>query len=212
MKYPVAIAIGVATFLALSAVTFVLWDEARRSPLPEGPQVNAVDFDEVRLARELSREGTTDRDDGIDIPPSQAAQARAPSAPRTRDRAAVAPDLEPDPLEIGSIRTVDLEKTRRDLVGVERVRTTILSDDAFRSTVDRWDAPDDCARDSVGAQALALTFTIAPSGDVVSARAGEVDGAAERRVASCMIARVGALAFPRTDSDTAYEREATFVF
>ncbi|MEQ8272243.1 MAG: hypothetical protein RMA76_22995 [Deltaproteobacteria bacterium] len=206
LKYAVAGLTWLLVFFGAALVSWNLWGE-RRPALVVAPQIHNADFDQTRLRTASDGVAARSSADTPDtLPPPDARDVG-----KTRATDAASEDIGVA-LKDDALPSVDLERTHGDWVGVERSQTTILSDEDFRAAIADWTAPHRCARRGDDASALALALTIAPTGEVVDARPRDVDNLAERRIARCLVRRVPTLSFPRTDSDTAYEREATFVF
>ncbi len=211
LKYVVAALTWLLVFFGAALVGYNFWGE-RRPELVVAPQVHDVDFDQTRVRTPDPREERSARDDPLARDTKDTLPPPAPRDPmKTR---ATSDGSEELAVSLGrdDLPTVDLDPTNDDWVGVERTQTTVLSDEDFRAAIADWTAVHRCARRGDDANALALALTIAPTGEVVDARPHDIDNLAERRIARCLVQRVPTLSFPSTDSDTAFEREATFVF
>ncbi|MEQ9496312.1 MAG: hypothetical protein RIT81_05625 [Deltaproteobacteria bacterium] len=208
LKYAVAGLTWLLVFFGAALVSWNLWGE-RRPTLVVAPQVHDVDFDQTRIRTPSN--GVTARSSADTRPPDTLPPPDTRDIRKTRATEGASRDIAVA-MKDGALPSVDLDRTRNDWVGVERTRTTILSDDDFRAAIADWTAPHRCARRGDDASALALALTIAPTGEVVDARPRDVDNLAERRIARCLVRRVPTLSFPSTHSDTPFEREATFVF
>jgi hypothetical protein len=100
-------------------------------------------------------------------------------------------------------------------VALEAPEEVALADRVFASVIDSWHAPRACAA-AVGAVAgtptVRVEMDIDGEGRVKDARALDVDGVAERELASCLEARARGLRFPPEEIRRETTRDATFVF